>query len=202
MARMPKDSVLFDLYTALGDRLARVGQLVPELVSDKKRSKTAEEIGRLESEADALLVQIIDRADAMLITPFDRADIHALANMLDDSIDELEKAADLTILHKVEEFPKGVEALADCVRSLSELTATSVARLRSLKDLDFYFTEADKIEDEGDRLHRRITARLFSGDYDALTVLRVEGVINALEESLNNMARVARIVRSVASQER
>ena len=203
MARMPKDSVLFDLFTAQGERLAASSLLITQLVNDKpsKREKTYEEISRLESEADDLLGQIITRADSMLITPFDRSDIHDLANTLDDAIDSIEGAAEMTVLHKVEDFPKGVEPLADCVRRLGELTATSIARLRSLKDLEFYYAEADKIEDEGDRIHRRIIARLFSGEFDALTVLRVQGVVDGLEDSLNNMAKVSRIVRSIASQE-
>ena len=203
MAKLPKDSVLFDLYTAMGERLAASGRQIGEMVSEKpaKRKALLNSISELETEADGLLGQVIDRADSMLITPFDRGDIHTLANSLDDAIDAIEGAAELTILHKVEEFPKGVEELADCVRRLSDLTGSSISRLRTLKDLDFYYTEADKIEDEGDRLHRRIVARLFSGDFDALTVLRVQGVIDQLEASLDHMAKIARTVRSIASQE-
>jgi predicted phosphate transport protein (TIGR00153 family) len=203
MARMPKDSVLFDLYTAQGERLAAVGRLIADLVDTKpsKREKLVADISALETEADEILGKIIDRADSMLITPFDRGDIHDLANTLDDAVDCIEGAAELTVLHAVEDFPKGVEQLADCVRRLTELTGSNLARLRSLKDMDFYYSEADKIEDEGDRIHRRIIARLFSGDYDALTVLRVQGVVDSLEASLDHMAKVARIVRSVASQE-
>ncbi len=203
MARMPKDSVLFDLYTAQGERLVATGRLIADLVGVKpsKREAIYQQISTLETEADELLGKIISRADTMLITPFDRGDIHDLANVLDDAVDSIEAAAELSILHNVEDFPKGVEALADCVRRLSDLTGSSIARLRSLKDLEFFYTEADKIEDEGDRIHRRIVAKLFSGEYDALTVMRVQGVIDSLEDSLDHMARVARIVRSVASQE-
>lgn len=203
MARMPKDSVLFDLFTAQGERLIGCGTLIVDLVGEKagKRGKISEKISALETEADGLLGQIFSRTDTMLITPFDRSDIHNLANSLDDAIDCIEGAAELTVLHKVEDFPKGVEALTDCVRRLSDLTGNSLSRLRSLKDLDFFYAEAEKIEDEGDRLHRRIVARLFSGDYDALTVLRVQGVVDQLEASLDHMAKVARIVHSIASQE-
>ena len=203
MARLPKDGVLFDLFTAQGERLNQCGRLVSELVNEKpsKREKVTLQISDLETQADDLLGQIISRADTMLITPFSRSDIHDLANTMDDAVDSIEGAAELTVLHKVEDFPKGVTDLADCVRRLSELTASSISRLRTLKDLEFFYSEADKIEDEGDRIHRRITAKLFSGDFDALTVLRVQGVVDSLEASLDHMAKVARIVRSIAAQE-
>ena len=139
MARMPKDSVLFDLYTAQGERLTATGRLIADLVGLKpgKREAIYQQISTLETEADELLGKIISRADTMLITPFDRGDIHDLANVLDDAVDSIEAAAELSILHNVEDFPKGVDALADCVRRLADLTGSSIARLRTLKDLEF-----------------------------------------------------------------
>mgnify|MGYP003348374393 CR=1 FL=1 len=72
---------------------------------------------------------------------------------------------------------------------------------KNLKDLEHYYTEADRIEDEGDRIHRRITATLFSGQFDAMEVLRIEGVINLFEDSLDEMARVARVIRTISLKE-
>jgi predicted phosphate transport protein (TIGR00153 family) len=203
MARGPKDSVLFDLFAAQGDRLSQCGRNIADLVTSKasKREAIAENIAKLESEADEILGKIIQRADDMLITPFDRADIHELANVMDDVIDSIDGAAELTILHKVEDFPKAMTDQVDCVRRLAELTGSSLGRLKSMKDMDFFYAEAQRIEDQGDRIHRRITAKLFSGEFDALTVLRLQGVVEQLEESLDQMARVARVVRSIASQE-
>ncbi len=203
MARGPKDSVLFDLFAAQGDRLSQCGRDIADLVTSKasKREAIAENIAKLESEADEILGKIIKRADDMLITPFDRADIHELANVMDDVIDSIDGAAELTILHKVDDFPKAMTDQVDCVRRLAELTGSSLGRLKTMKDMEFFYAEAQKIEDQGDRIHRRITAKLFSGEFDALTVLRLQGVVEQLEESLDQMARVARVVRSIASQE-
>ena len=64
-----------------------------------------------------------------------------------------------------------------------------------------FFKLSDRIETEGDRLHRRITSMLFSGNYDAMTILRINPVIDAFEESLDEMARVARIIRTIALKE-
>ena len=84
---------------------------------------------------------------------------------------------------------------------MAELTAATMPRLRSLKDLQHYYDEVDKIEDQGDRIHRRLTALLFSGSYDAMNVLRIQGVIDQLEESLDEMSRVARVIRTIAIKE-
>jgi uncharacterized protein Yka (UPF0111/DUF47 family) len=74
-------------------------------------------------------------------------------------------------------------------------------RLKNLKDLDHYYAEVDRLEDEGDRIHRRITAQLYDGSVDAMTILRVIGTIDQFEESLDHMAKVARVIRTIALKE-
>ena len=203
MSFTPKDSVLFDLFTSLAERIAVGARMSVEMINgvSEDRKAQARRIGEIESEADDLLGQIIRRIDDMFVTPYDRGDLQELANNLDDAMDEIEEATDLIVLHGVEEFPDGLIELVDAVRRLAELTASSMPRLKNLKDLDHYYTEADRIETEGDRLHRRITSMLFSGNYDAMTILRINPVIDAFEESLDEMARVARIIRTIALKE-
>ncbi len=203
MALTPKDAVLFDLYTSLAERVAAGARSATEMINGpaENRRELAKRIGAIESEADDLLGKIIRRVDDMFVTPYDRGDLQELANKLDDAMDEIEEATDLIILHDVQEFPQGLSDLVDAVRRLAELTASSMPRLKNLKDLDHYYSEADRIETEGDRIHRRVTAMLFSGNFDALTILRINGVIDAFEEALDEMARVARTIRTIALKE-
>jgi predicted phosphate transport protein (TIGR00153 family) len=203
VALTPKDAVLFDLYTSLAERVAAGARSATEMINGpaENRRDLAKRIGAIESEADDLLGKIIRRVDDMFVTPYDRGDLQELANKLDDAMDEIEEATDLIILHDVQEFPQGLSDLVDAVRRLAELTASSMPRLKNLKDLDHYYSEADRIETEGDRIHRRVTAMLFSGNFDALTILRINGVIDAFEEALDEMARVARTIRTIALKE-
>lgn len=203
MALTPKDTVLFDLYTALAERLAAGARATESLIKAprEQRLELSGQVAALESEADELLVRIVTRIDDMFVTPYDRGDLQELANALDDSIDAMEAASDLAVLHNVDQFPAGTEEIADAVRRLAELTASNMPRLRNLKELEFYYTEANRIEDDGDRMNRRMTAKLFDGSFDAMTVLRIQGVIEQLEESLDRMAAVARIMRTIALKE-
>ena len=203
MALTPKDSVLFDLYTSLAERLAAAARALEALVKapQDERLAISGQVAALEQEADDLLIKIVTRVDDMFVTPYDRGDLQALANALDDSVDAIEAASDLAVLHNIGTFIEGTEDVADAVRRLAELTASSMQRLRSLKELDFYWVEAARIEDDGDRLHRRLTAKLFDGSYKAMDVLRYQGVLDKMEESLDDMADVARIIRTIALKE-
>ena len=203
MALTPKDAVLFDLYTSLAERVAAGARTALEMVNApaENRKELAKRVGALETEADELLGKIIRRVDDMFVTPYDRGDLQALANYLDDAMDALEEATDLAILHGIVEFPQGTIDLVDAARRLAELTASSMPRLKNLKDLEFYYTEADRIEDEGDRIHRRITSSLFSGNADAMTILRSNSTIDLFEDCLDELARVARTIRTIALKE-
>ena len=203
MGLTPKDTVLFDLYTSLAERLAGAARALDALVKapQEERLALSGQVASLEREADELLVKIVTRVDDMFVTPYDRGDLQALANALDDSIDAMEAAADLAVLHNVGDFIEGSEEISDAVRRLAELTASSMPRLKTLKDLDFYYSEANRIEDDGDRMHRRMTAKMFDGNHKAMEVLRLQGVFENLEESLDCMADVARIVRTIALKE-
>ena len=203
MALTPKDAVLFDLYSALADRIASGARTTIELINAPKdnRKELAKRIGAIESEADDLLGKIIRRIDDMFVTPYDRGDLQDLANALHDAMDAIEEATDVAVLHNVKDFPQGTLDLADAVRRLAELTSSSMPRLKNLKDLDHYYAEADRIEDEGDRIHRRITSLLFDGSFDAMEILRIAGSIDQLEESLDHMAKVARVIRTISLKE-
>lgn len=203
MALTPKDAVLFDLYTSLAERVAAGARTAVEMVNApaENRKELAKRVGAIETEADELLGKIIRRIDDMFVTPYDRGDLQALANYLDDAMDALEEATDLAILHGIGEFPQGTADLVDAARRLAELTASSMVRLKNLKDLDFYYSEADRIEDEGDRIHRRITSSLFSGNADAMTILRSNATIDLFEDCLDELARVARTIRTIALKE-
>ena len=203
MALTPKDTVLFDLYTSLAERVASGARTSLEMITApaENRKELAKRVGAIETEADELLGKIIRRIDDMFVTPYDREDLAQLANSLDDAMDNLEEATDLIVLHNVGDFPQGTQDLVDSARRLAELTASSMPRLKNLKDLEHYYEEADRIEDEGDRIHRRITAHLFNGSSDAMTILRINGVIDRFEDTLDELARVARTVRTIALKE-
>ena len=53
----------------------------------------------------------------------------------------------------------------------------------------------------GDKCYRRILAKLFSGDYDALEVLKLKDIVDSLEEAIDAFEKVANIVEQIAVKE-
>ena len=83
----------------------------------------------------------------------------------------------------------------------AELTAEAMPKLRTMRDLQEYWIEINRLENEGDKHYRRILAKLFSGAYDALTVMKLKDVVDALEAAIDAFETVANIVEQIAVKE-
>ena len=70
-----------------------------------------------------------------------------------------------------------------------------------LKDLDDYWIEANRLENEADKIYRKLVARLFSGEYDALTVLKLKEIVDQLEQAADAFEHVADTVETIAVKE-
>jgi uncharacterized protein Yka (UPF0111/DUF47 family) len=80
---------------------------------------------------------------------------------------------------------------------MADETVALVARLSSMKQTETHLAGIDRLESEGDSVYRQALGRLFSGEYDALDVLRWKDIIEAMELALNTIEDVSNVVESI-----
>ena len=68
-------------------------------------------------------------------------------------------------------------------------------------DLEEYWIEINRLENSGDKSYRRILAKLFSGDFKAIEVLKLKDIVESLEGAIDAFERVANIVEQIAVKE-
>jgi uncharacterized protein Yka (UPF0111/DUF47 family) len=135
------------------------------------------------------------------VTPFDREDIYALASGLDDVMDFMEEAVDLSMLYEVDSLPTEIADQVDVLQRCAELTAEAMPRLKAMKDLEEYWIEINRLENAGDKSYRRILANLFSGQYEALDVLKLKDIVDSLEHAVDAFEKVANIIEQIHAKE-
>jgi predicted phosphate transport protein (TIGR00153 family) len=135
------------------------------------------------------------------VTPFDREDIYRLASSLDDVMDAMEAAVDLVVLYQIGELPPEIADQVDVLERAAEQTADAMPRLRSMKDLSEYWIELNRLENQADQVYRRLLARLFNGEYDALTVMKLKEVVDQLEAAADAFEHVANTIETIAVKE-
>jgi uncharacterized protein len=198
----PREDSYYDMFSDSANNLVTGARLLVELISDDtNREAIAEKMRACEHAGDEFTHTIMRRLNESFITPFDREDIYRLASTLDDVMDFMEAAADLVVLYKLKELPHDIVGQVSVLERAAELTAEAMPRLRGMRDLSEYWIEINRLENEGDRVYRSLLAELFSGEYDALTVMKLKEVIDQLEGAADAFEHVANTVETIAVKE-
>jgi predicted phosphate transport protein (TIGR00153 family) len=190
------------LFAEMANHLVAGANLLAQMLDSSTDKKALGELLReAEHEADETTHAIIRRANSTFITPFDREDIYRLASSLDDVMDFMEETVDLVGLYELGDLPADFAPQVEVLQRATQLTAEAMPRLRTMKDLDEYWIEINRLENQGDRSYRRIVAHLFGGSYKSLEVLKRKDVVDSLEHAIDALESVANTVEQIAVKE-
>jgi predicted phosphate transport protein (TIGR00153 family) len=197
---IPREESFFELFEQMAKTVEQGAEELLVLLKEYSTADLDRRVGRIldiEHEGDEVTHEVMRRINTTFVTPFDREDIYNLASNLDDVLDHVEAAAEYLQLHKIDRPLPQMVALAGTLAQAATLTATAMPGLRKMKDLDDYWVELNRLENEGDRTYRRMIADLFSGDYKAMDVLKHQGIIEEIESAIDRLEDVANTVESI-----
>ncbi|MFC7878729.1 DUF47 domain-containing protein [Isoptericola sp. NPDC057391] len=199
----PRDTTYFDMLATLAQHNVTGASLLAELLgaSRQEREGIVRRLNEAEHVADDAAHSIMRRLNQTFVTPFDRDDIYGLASALDDCMDAMEEAGDLIVLYKVDELPLRVSEQVQVLQRCAELTAEAMPRLRSMDQLSDYWVEINRLENQGDKLHRELIAQLFDDTTDPVLLIKLKEIVDMLEEAADAFERVANMVETIALKE-
>jgi uncharacterized protein len=195
----PVDAAFYDLFAEQAQHLVVGAELLRDMLNGTgDRAETAKRMREAEHAADETTHAIVRRANSTFVTPMDREDIYALASGLDDVMDMMDEAVDLILLYEVKEIPAELSDQVEVIQRCAEVTADAMPRLQSMKNLDEYWIEINRLENAGDKSFRRILANLFGGDFKAVEILKLKDIVESLEGAIDAFEKVANIVEQIA----
>jgi predicted phosphate transport protein (TIGR00153 family) len=201
----PGDDSFYQFFNQAAANLVRGSELLTELaVPGTDIARIAEQLIDVEHDSDQITHEVYNKINSTFITPFDREDIYRLASNLDDVMDHIEAAGSLVYLYgltKLPALPREMHDLVDVIDRQARLTAQAMPRLKTMKDLKEYWVECNRLENEGDQLYRMLLVRLFSGEYDPLSVMKMKEVADELEAACDALEHVANTIEQIAVKE-
>lgn len=198
----PVENAFYGLFSESASHLVVGASLLAEMLgTDNNREDVARRMREAEHAADETTHEIVRRVNSTFVTPLDREDIYNLASRLDDVMDMMDEAVDLILLYEVHTLPEELSTQVEVLQQCADLTAAAMPRLRSMKDLEEYWIEINRLENTGDKSYRRILANLFSGSYKTLEVIKLKDIVEALEGAIDAFETVANIVEQIAVKE-
>ena len=201
----PTETAFYDFFSQAAENLVQGADILGELsLPDPDFQSISDRMRDIEHANDEVTHALLRKLNSTFVTPFDREDIYQLGSLLDDVMDHMEGAGNLVYLYGLSQLPALPREMHDLIETLgraAQLTASAMPRLQSLKDLESYWIEANRIENEGDHAYRMLLVRLFSGEYDALTVMKLKEVADELEAAADAFEHVANTVETIAVKE-
>ncbi len=195
---IPREESFFELFEELASKVEQgAAELLDLLKNYTDLDRKAGRVLDIEHEGDDLTHEVMRRLNTTFITPFDREDIHRLASNLDDVLDHIEATAEYLQLHKIEQPLPQMVAQAETLARAAKHTADAMPNLRKMKNLETYWIEINRLENEGDRSYRRTIAELFSGDYKAMDVLKWKDIIEEIETAIDRLEDVAYTIEGI-----
>jgi predicted phosphate transport protein (TIGR00153 family) len=195
---LPRDRTFFDLFIEAGQNTVKAARLLDRMMNEwPDDGGLTKEIVDAEQEGDRLTHEIIKRLNTTFVTPIDREDIYGLATQMDDIVDFTEEAADFLGLYKIEAPMEQASALTKVLVASCEQVAAGLEQLPEFKDLEKYWIEIHRLENEGDRISRDAVASLFSNGIDPMVVIRWKDIFAVLESAIDATEDAAQILEGI-----
>jgi predicted phosphate transport protein (TIGR00153 family) len=199
MKLIPRDEAFYDLFSQIARRLSMSATLLCELFAKpRERDRLVAEIKRIEHEADTLTHDVITRLNKSFITPFDREDIHQLASQLDNVVDLVDGTARRVAMFHIDEGREPARRLADVLMRASKALEASVVGMKDIRTVLGRGREVKLLEEEGDAIYHEAVGALFTGQTDALEVIKWKELYDTLERAVDECEDVANVLEAIA----
>ncbi len=187
---LPREERFQDLFATATRNLAQTARLFAEIAYsrdlDERRVKSVELRG-LEHQGDQITRQIFEALNSTFLTPLDREDIRSIATDLDDILDYLDGVAEHLILFGLADSPEALRQFADILVAMTEELDRMTGWIWDLgnaEKISVGMVRVSDLENQGDALHRTVTADLFSSDgRNPIEILKWKEIYQGLEDA-------------------
>ena len=197
-----KDNEFFDLFVESARYFYQGALMMDEVMLDySKAGEKVKDIIKLEHQADEVNDRIIDKLNMTFITPIDREDIYALANGLDDGVDNLQGTLQRVVMYRTGEALEGAVSLTKLIIESTEEIIKAFSLLKNIKKNQVQILEAthkiENLESEGDRIYRHEVANLFEQATDPIELIKWKDILENLEDTLDHCEKISDKIRGV-----
>jgi hypothetical protein len=201
MARLiPRDPKFLVMFAEIANNVTEGAKALSDLLHHYDYAEMPAAVARIaeiEHRGDEMTHRILIKLNQTFITPFDREDIHLLVSSLDDVLDFIFAAADRLQTYKITQPSPSAKVLAGIIQKQAEELAKAVVLLDKDSRLLPHCVEVNRLENEADKVSREAIGRLFDGEHDPITLIKLKELLEVLEEASDKAEDVADVLETV-----
>ena len=197
LSLVPKEHDYFRLFSELASNLDDAGPLLVRFMHDGDRKGIAAAILEHEHVGDKIVHDIVRRLNKSFITPIDREDIYDLVATTDEILDNIEAAADMMMLYRIDVVTEQARRQAEVIAKATPLLKECMDNLEKPKGLDERVIAINSLENDGDRILRDALASLFDGEMQCTEIIKWKDIYEILEAAIDECEHVANVIESI-----
>lgn len=199
-----KEKKFYPLYIEQTTNLQRASRLLVQLLKEQDHEKQNilyKEIKAVEHDGDQIARRIYEELNLTFVTPFDREDIHHLCSRIDTFLDFIHDSARRIAMYHPEELNETLRKIGDLINDDAQLLIDIANNLGSIqkrpKPIYEKCIQVKKIEHEVDELYEQFMSDLFTQEKDAIELVKLKNIVQALEDATDKAKEVSDVVRGI-----
>lgn len=202
---LPPEETLFYKYFEDGaDVCKQVAELLHYTVHNNEDGKIDDETlvkaRDLKHKSNALEKLVLNQLRSVFITPVDREDIQLIASLLNKIAKRIAKACLYLRTYRINSFNENIKRQSELIIKATDELKIVVSCLRNTNDIKKIADATHRmkeLESQGDEILQRATSELFSGEFEALDVIKLQDVYKNIEHAMNTCFWVSDTVLNV-----
>lgn len=196
---LPREDHYFTMFTNMAEKIEEASTILMEMLESDGSdfASFTKRIKDVEHECDQITHEITTKLNKSFITPFDREDIYTLSVALDDICDYIDAGARAIVMYDIREFSQNARTLARVIRDMGTQIKGAVSILSKPKDINAYFVEIHRLENEADDVYFNAIGDLFKNATDPIAVIKWKELYEILENATDRAESVANIIESI-----
>jgi uncharacterized protein Yka (UPF0111/DUF47 family) len=196
----PEEKVFYTLSEESAKVCYDVANLYKDIVNNSMSEDYAISAKRLKHKSNDLLKETLHQLNVTLITPIDREDIQSIATLLNKITKRIVKASLNLKVYRLENYTENMKKQAATLLKATEELQVIIHNFKkstSIKEMTETNLKMKEIESHGDEIHYQAIDELFSGKYEALTVIKLRDIHKDIENALDSCFSVSDAVVNV-----
>ena len=196
----PEEKKFFEYFGQAAALAQQAAVLFKEMVQAGGTEEQFQRASEVKQKSVELAKFTIAELNQTFVTPIDREDIMYLSARLNKITKRTIRACRDLRIYKLHAYPAAMHQQADILITATQELTANLALLRRHVDIE-QATNANRrmmeLEGSGDDLLIQAMEDMFSGKYDALTVIKFRNVYQAIETALDNCFNVSETVLNI-----
>ena len=184
----PEEKVFYTYFEENAKICKQAAKLFHEIIYSSVNDDHLVEARKLKHASNDISKETLIKLNTTFITPIDREDIQLVNTLLNKITKKIIKACFNLRVYRFTEHTQNMKDQAETLVLAADELDIVVSHLRKfteIKDVTLSNQRMREIESRGDEILHKAMDELFSGKYDALTVIKLRDIHNDIEKSLD-----------------